>query len=143
VTEPFRHRLRVRWSECDPQGVVFNPQYMSYLDHSFSELWRAAYPGGYVAMLEAGADMVLAEATLRFRNSARFDEEIDVELSVTRLGNTALGTAAAIVRGEETLLEADLRHVFINRGTAEKMRIPDDVRAALEPYVASSVAAET
>jgi acyl-CoA thioester hydrolase len=140
VTEPFRHRMRVRWSECDPQGVVFNPHYLSYLDHSLTELWREIFPGGYVAMLGTDTDMVLAEANLRFRGSARFDDEIDVELRVTRLGNTALGTAGAIVRGSETLLEADLRHVFVNRGTAEKMRIPDAIRAGLEPYLAPAAA---
>jgi acyl-CoA thioester hydrolase len=134
VTEPFRHRMRVRWAECDPQGVVFNPNYLTYLDESLTALWRAVRPGGYVAMLEEGTDLVLAEANLRFRASARFDDEIDVELRVTRLGNTALGTAGAIVRGDETLLEADLRHVFINRGTTEKMRIPDAVRSGLEAY---------
>ena len=28
VSEPFRHRLRVRYNECDPQGVVFNANYL-------------------------------------------------------------------------------------------------------------------
>ena len=126
--------MRVRWAECDPQGVVFNAHYLMYLDETLTELWRTLRPGGYAAMLDDDVDLVLAEANLRFRASARFDEEIDVELRVTRLGNTALTTAGAIVRGDETLLEADLRHVFINRGTAEKMRIPDSVRAGLERF---------
>ena len=42
MAEPFRHRLRVRWSECDLQGVVFYPQYLAYLDHTVTELWREA-----------------------------------------------------------------------------------------------------
>ncbi len=28
----FFHRLRVRWAECDMQGIVFNPHYMMYFD---------------------------------------------------------------------------------------------------------------
>ena len=43
MPEPFRHRLRVRWSECDLQGVVFYPQYLAYLDHTVTELWRARW----------------------------------------------------------------------------------------------------
>ena len=42
MAEPFRHRLRVRRSECDLQGVVFYSHYLAYLDHTVTELWRAA-----------------------------------------------------------------------------------------------------
>jgi acyl-CoA thioester hydrolase len=135
VSEPFRNRLRVRWAECDPQGVVFNPQYLSYLDTTITELWRSIYPGGYPGMLESGADMVLAEANLRFRGSARFDDEIDVEVVVARLGKTAMSTAMTVVRGSETLLEADLRHVFVATGGGGKIPIPDAVRSALSPFL--------
>ena len=28
----LRHRLRVRYSDCDPQGVLFNANYLTYFD---------------------------------------------------------------------------------------------------------------
>ena len=78
MAEPFRHRLRVRWSECDLQGVVFYPQYLAYLDHTVTELWRAAI-GPYTEMIpEHGVDMVVAEAGMRYRGSARFDDELEI-----------------------------------------------------------------
>ena len=70
MAEPFVHRLRVRYAECDPQGVLFNAHYLAYIDHTITELWRAAY-GGYDAMLERGVDIVVAETGLRFRAPAR------------------------------------------------------------------------
>ncbi len=133
--------MRVRWAECDPQGVVFNAQYLSYLDTSLTELWRVIYDGGYVAMLADGADMVVAEATQRFLAPARFDDEIDIEATPTRIGNTAVTTAMRIVRGDEVLLEAELRHVFINREDGRKMRIPDRVREGLAPYASAGAVA--
>jgi YbgC/YbaW family acyl-CoA thioester hydrolase len=39
---PFVHELRVRYGECDPQGIVFNANYLLYFDVAFTELWRAA-----------------------------------------------------------------------------------------------------
>jgi len=33
---PFRHQLRVRFNECDPQGVVFNANYLVYFDVALS-----------------------------------------------------------------------------------------------------------
>lgn len=38
----FRHAFRVRWSEVDPQGVVFNARYLDYADIAVTEYWRAA-----------------------------------------------------------------------------------------------------
>ena len=77
MAEPFRHRLRVRWSECDLQGVVFYPHYLAYLDHTVTELWREAV-GPYTEMIpEHGVDMVVAEARMRYRDSARFDDELE------------------------------------------------------------------
>ncbi len=39
---PFVHELRVRYGECDPQGIVFNANYLLYFDVAFTELWREA-----------------------------------------------------------------------------------------------------
>ena len=81
MAEPFRHRLRVRWSECDLQGVVFYPQYLAYLDHTVTELWREAI-GPYTEMIPThGVDMVVAEAGMRYRGSARFDDELEIAAS--------------------------------------------------------------
>lgn len=35
----FAHEFRVRYGECDPQGIVFNPNYVAYFDHAMTELW--------------------------------------------------------------------------------------------------------
>lgn len=34
----FFHSLRVRWAEVDPQGIVFNGNYLTYLDVATTEL---------------------------------------------------------------------------------------------------------
>ena len=51
----FRHPLRVRFHECDPQGVVFNGNYLAYFDIAFTELWREAFGGWDEAMSEPRA----------------------------------------------------------------------------------------
>ena len=37
----FLHPLRVRWSECDAQGIVFNVNYLLYYDIAVWEWTRA------------------------------------------------------------------------------------------------------
>ena len=137
MARPFIHRIRVRYSECDLQGVVFNANYLTYLDDTMTELFRTALNGGYGAMVEAGVDMVVAESALRYLAPARFDDEIEVAATVTRLGTTGMTMALTIARGEETLTEAELRYVFVRAKEGGKAPIPDSVREALEPWSTS------
>jgi len=134
VGEPFVHTLRVRYSECDSQGVLFNANYLTYVDHTITEMWRAAY-GGYKTMLDRGIDIVVAEANMRFLGSAQFDELITLEATVTHLGTTSLRSTHRFHHEGEQLLEATLRHVFIDRRTATKTPIPDWAREGLAPWV--------
>lgn len=135
--EPFTHKLRVRYAECDPQGVVFNAHYLAYLDTSITELWRAAL-GAYQEMMDRGVDLVVAEAQLRWRAPARFDDELMLEVAVTQMSNTAITTQHRISRDDEAIVEGTLRHVVVDRETLAKTPIPDWLRDALAPWTAGS-----
>jgi acyl-CoA thioester hydrolase len=138
----FRHRLRVRYGECDPQGVVFNANYLAYFDHILTEFWRET-TGSYQAMVDAGTDMVVAETRILFRSPAAFDDELDFELRVARLGNTALECRIAAHVGDRPIVDGEIRHVFIDPATKQKQPMPDEIRAALEPYVVAEPERET
>jgi acyl-CoA thioester hydrolase len=130
---PFVHRLRVRFHECDPQGVVFYAHYFAYVDVALTEMWREAF-GSYGNVVAAGTDVVVVEAASTFRGSARFDDDLDVELRIERLGTTSMAMATAIRRDEELLVEGRIVHVFVDIATMGKKAIPDHMRAALEAY---------
>src|SRR5437667_10931078 len=89
MAHPFTHAIRVRYGECDPQGVVFNANWLGYFDVVITELWRERV-GDYSGMIEAGADMMVAEASIRFLGPARFDGVVVFELAVNRLGYRVL-----------------------------------------------------
>jgi acyl-CoA thioester hydrolase len=95
--EPFRHRLRVRYHECDPQAIVFNANYLTYLDLAVTEMWRETM-GGLGAMLERSLDFVVAEVKIGFHRPLRFDDEFDVLLSIAEMRTTAVRTEATIER---------------------------------------------
>jgi acyl-CoA thioester hydrolase len=134
MAPPFTHSMRVRYAECDRQGVVFNANYLTYLDQSMTELWREAL-GGYQSMLDGGLDMVVVETTLRYHQPARFDDVITLEVAVTRLGETSISTAHRIIRDGEVLLVASLHHVLVDLETLSKKPLPDWLRSGLEPWV--------
>jgi acyl-CoA thioester hydrolase len=130
----FTHSMRVRYAECDPQGVVFNAHYLAYLDHSITELWREAL-GGYQAMIDRGLDMVVVESTLRFHQPAQFDDLLTLEVAITRLGNTSISSAHRIAGEDGVVLVASLHHVLVDLRTRSKTPIPDWIRRGLTPWV--------
>jgi acyl-CoA thioester hydrolase len=100
-----------------------------------TELWREL--GGYQAMVDAGVDMVVAEARIRYRAALRFDDEFEVLATIGRLGDTSMTTAIAIRRGDETVAEGELRHVFIESGGGDTAPIPEAIRSGLARYAAA------
>jgi acyl-CoA thioester hydrolase len=133
VTTPFVHELRVRYGECDPQGIVFNANYLLYFDVAFTELWRAAI-GPWQEMVERGIDAVVAEANARFRAPARFDDVLSLQAQVTRLGTTSLTTRIDVLREGELLVEGRLQHVCVDARTWKKTEMPDWVRSGMRRF---------
>lgn len=126
----FSHRIRVRYQECDPQGVVYFARYLDYFDVALTELWRERF-GAYNTLVESGSDLVVAEVSVRYRAAAAFDDVIEVALEGVDLGNTSMTMRWRIAIDDRPLAEATFRQVFIRAGTRDKKAIPDDVRAGL------------
>ncbi len=136
--EPFIHELRVRYGECDPQGIVFNANYLLYFDVAFTELWRDAV-GPWQEMVERGYDVVVAHADVDFRAPARYDDVLALRAQVIRLGRTAITTEIDVMREQELLVAMRLRHVCVSTKTWEKTDLPEWVRDGLRRVAAEGV----
>jgi acyl-CoA thioester hydrolase len=135
VSDPFVHELRVRYGECDAQGIVFNAHYLAYFDIAVTELWRAAF-GSWQHMVERGVDIVVGEANVRFRAPARFDDVLALRARIARFGTTSMTAEIEIARDGELLVDGWLRQVCVDAKTWEKTAIPGWLRAGLERYAA-------
>src|SRR4051812_50142773 len=103
MTPPFVHTLRVRYHECDAQGIVFNAHHFAYFDITLTELWREAF-GSYDALVEAGTDVVVVDAAASFKGSPRFDDPIHVEMTIARPRATSMTNEFAERPDRELLL---------------------------------------
>ncbi len=121
MTDPYRflHRLRVRWGECDMQGIVFNPHYMAFIDVALTEYWRdigLAYPDGLAA---EGTDIFMVAASQRFRDAGRYDDLLDVALRTEYVGTTSLRFCFEIRRAGAVLFEGQASYVVADRTTRQ------------------------
>jgi acyl-CoA thioester hydrolase len=135
LTPPFVHQLRVRYHECDAQGIVFNAHHFAYFDVTLTELWREAF-GSYEAVRESGSDVMVKDAQATFHASPRFDDLLDIEMTIANLGNSSMTCTFEEKRDGELLVTGRLVHVFVDANTWVKQDIPTDVRETLSRYVA-------
>ncbi len=130
MTDPFSHRIRVRYAEVDGQGVVFNAHWMTYFDETctrFVESW------GFGADYWINEfDVMLAKAVLEWSGPARFDEWIDVDVVPTRVGTKSFDVRYRATVDGRPACEATITYVAVKPGTTGSIEIPDQVRAALE-----------
>lgn len=118
----FLHPLRVRWADCDPQSVVFYPEYFVYFDVAMTEYMRGLGFHGPVM-----TEFLTVHAAADYRGSARMDDEIEVGVRCTRLGRSSMTLDFGIFRGEEILTEGFNTYVHVD-GTSHSPRpLPDDL----------------
>lgn len=128
------HRMRVRWSEVDMQKIVFNGNYLNYIDVAIAEYWRAIglpYPHGYVDRY--ASDVYLRKATVDYLGSARYDDLLDVFVRVAALGRTSMTFLFEIWRaGPEPstspLINAELVYVNADPKTMTSTPLPVALR---------------
>lgn len=134
------HPLRVRWSEVDMQKIVFNGNYLNYIDVAVAEYWRAIglpYPHGYVDRY--ANDVYLRKATVDYLGSARYDDLLDVLVRVARLGRTSMTFAfeiwcAGADPSAKPLITAELVYVNADPQTMMPAPLPPAVRELITKF---------
>src|SRR5262249_37782128 len=122
--------LRVRYSECDAQKVVFNGRYADYVDLATTEFLRALGCGE--ALTSGSLDYQLVKQTLEWKSPAQFDQVLELSVFAKYLGNTSftLTTDFRIAGSEAIIATAETVYVLVDRMLV-KTSLPADLRTAL------------
>lgn len=136
----FCHRFRVRWSEVDPQNVVFNARYLDYADLGITEYWR------HVDFRNSGGagpmDFHVAHAEVAFKKPIKPDELIEIWCKTERFGTTSMTIVmhlcGAGTQGEDLRAEIREVHVLVDLDTHKPKPIPDGVRTRFAAFDAQA-----
>lgn len=130
----FRHRLKVRFSDCDLLGHVNNAVYLTYFEECRLEWWR--HLGGEAGMPGAGA--IIAHASVNYRAPAFLSEELDVRIAVAALGNSSVTLDYAITNAATGAPVADGRtvNVAFDYAANRTIPLPPETRARLSSLAA-------
>ena len=127
----FFHRLRVRWAEVDMQKIVFNAHYLMYFDTAITDYWRSLGLPYQATMADLGGDLYVVKATVEFHASARADDQVEVAMKCSRIGNSSMVFTGAIFRGEEHLISGEIVYVYADPATQTSRPVPAALRATV------------
>jgi 4-hydroxybenzoyl-CoA thioesterase len=128
----FERDYRIRFSHCDPAGIVFFPQYLVLFNQLVEDWFTEGLGISYARLLgprRIGLPIVRLECD--FRAIGRMGETLTFGLDVERVGGKSL-TLALDASGDGGLRVASRQVlVFTDLDTHRAIGLPEDVRAAL------------
>jgi len=133
MNNDFCYLLRVRYSECDAQKVVFNGRYVDYIDIAVTEFMRVIW-GNYNDILADGIDNQVVNLSINWKAPAHFDEIIAVTVKPIRIGNSSYSLQIDFHNYENSqiLASAEIIYVMVSAVQHIKMEIPQGMRKQLE-----------
>ena len=117
--------VKVRYAETDQMGVVYHGNYAQYLEIARIE-WLSSLEISYNKMEEEGVMLPVYELKLRFKKSARFDDELRIETTLLEKPGVRIAFSYKIFnQADELLTEAKTILVFMDMEKNKPMRCPD------------------
>jgi acyl-CoA thioester hydrolase len=138
----FPVRLRVRYAETDQMGVVHHSVYPVWLEVGRTALSHAAGMP-YLEWENRGVYLVVAELVCRYRRPARYDDEVTVWARVKEMGSRRVVFEYRVTGpAGDLLVEAETRHLAVDRASGRPTVIPPELRAPFETALTSPPAGD-
>jgi acyl-CoA thioester hydrolase len=139
----FHHSFRVRWSETDAQGVVFNARYLDYADVAITEYWRAV--GLREVHPTQAFEFHVKKATVIWEAPIKPDEMIVVMARTIACGRTSM-TQLVEIHGacgdnsDDLRATVDLVSVHVDLATHRPVPLPDFIAPLFAAFDAKVIA---
>ena len=124
--------MRVRYAETDKMGVVYYANYFVWFEVARTDLLRAE-GWSYREMERDGIALPVIEAHCEYRQSARYDDELEVQAVGTLLSPVRVEFAYEVTRPADaaTIAVGRTMHAALDR-EGKPCRLPDRVKALFE-----------
>ena len=135
----FHTTARVRWMECDAQGIVFNGAYMGYLEIAQAEYFRNLGFSIYKIAQEGYFDSAVVKATIEFKAPARVDDILEFHTRVSRIGTTSLVLDVEIYPEKSDRLLTIMQAVYVgfHPKSETTQPVPDAIRKLVGQFEAT------
>ena len=132
----FKHTLRVRWRECDIQGIAYYGSYIDFIDVAQAEYFRNLGILTHQANGRKNFDLAAVKVTLEYKSPARMDELIDIFFRVEKIGRTSIDVRSEIYRSDTDELLCSGQTISVNFDSAlgKSRDVPAEIRDIIDKF---------
>ncbi len=137
---PFAVRERVRWSDCDPLGIIYYGAYIRYFEAAEHEMFRAAGLPYDVMRVQNHVQLPRKAFQVEFHSPAQMDELLEIRTGIARIGATAITMRFEAYNAADGAhrASASLTVVSVDKASITKRPLPGFVKDALRPFLIPS-----
>lgn len=137
--QTFNWQVRVYYEDTDSGGVVYHSNYLNFMERARTEWLR--HLGFEQTDLRDYLNVLIVVHSLQiqFKKPAKFNDLLTVKSQLTALGNSSWQCAQAIYKGDELLVEAQVKAAFINSISFKPTRIPTAVMQVAKPLILEQI----
>ncbi len=141
--EGHEHRLtlRVYYQDTDAGGVAYHARYFDFGERARMEMLGLLGISQQSLAGEDGLMFVARHGEIDWFAPALLEDVLEVASWVHHIGGASMGITHEIRRAGEVLARLALRLVCVERATVRPARLPERVRAAVQPYFLAQSAA--
>lgn len=113
VGNEHRFALTVYFEDTDTAGIVYHANYLRFFERARSDMLRAAGIDQRKALDDGLGAYAVSEMDIKWRKSARLDDELVVVSRVVEVRNASCSIHQRVMRGREILAEATVTAAFL------------------------------
>jgi acyl-CoA thioester hydrolase len=119
----FERPVKVYYADTDAIGIIYHANYFKYFEMCRSD-WAEKYMP-IRRLTGEGLLFVVDSASIKFRKPGRVNDILTITMDVVRSDFVSAEFAHTVKRGDEVLVEANIRLACVNKNTLRLERIPD------------------
>ncbi len=140
-SKQYTKEHRIRFSECDPAGIVFYPQYFIMFNNLMEQWIDTMLPDGFnglIAQRKVGMPTVHLEAD--FRSISQMGDDVVLSLGITKLGSRSLQLQLQCI-GKDGVLRMEVQQIIVTTSliTHQAIAVPDFLRTPMQDYLLTDV----
>ncbi len=132
--KPFTLTIRVYYEDTDTCGIVYYANYLKFFERARTEWLRSVGFEQQKMADELGLRFVISRVECDFRQPARLDDVIEVDVRVARVGSASIVFEQTAKRESVPLATARVRVGCIESSTLTPAALPPVLRAAVEQF---------
>ena len=136
--ENFYHTVKVYYEDTDAGGVVYYANYLKYLERARTEALTNIGLSNLQIKEKFGALIIVKSCNIEYKKPAYLEDNLSIRSFIKSVTKTSLMMNQVISNGDNIIVEAQVRLVFINN-KSKPVRLPEIIFNKFKPYFCDSI----